>query len=145
MRVGHSRCPGPTISHHLKVLREAGIITGDRRGTWVYNRPVPASLQQLAALPRRRDPDRRLTPRRHKHKRPAARGGTAVQRITRRHPQRREPRTVLPTPPPIGATGRCGRTATRRPDGGASAPPALAEHPNAHQILRVDQIVNDVQ
>ncbi|MFC7482920.1 hypothetical protein ACFQX7_27070 [Luedemannella flava] len=33
-----------------KVLREAGIITGDRRGTWVYNRPVPASLQQLAAL-----------------------------------------------------------------------------------------------
>ncbi|MGH3803984.1 MAG: ArsR/SmtB family transcription factor, partial [Pseudonocardiaceae bacterium] len=27
---------GPTISHHLKVLREAGLITGERRGTWVY-------------------------------------------------------------------------------------------------------------
>lgn len=26
---------GPTISHHLKVLREAGLITGERRGTWV--------------------------------------------------------------------------------------------------------------
>ena len=27
---------GPTISHHLKVLREAGLIEGDRRGTWIY-------------------------------------------------------------------------------------------------------------
>ncbi|GAA1782108.1 metalloregulator ArsR/SmtB family transcription factor [Luedemannella flava] len=41
---------GPTISHHLKVLREAGLIAGDRRGTWVYYRPVPANLRQLAAL-----------------------------------------------------------------------------------------------
>ena len=41
---------GPTISHHLKVLREAGLITGERRGTWVYYRPVPANLQRLAAL-----------------------------------------------------------------------------------------------
>ncbi|HLR95392.1 MAG TPA: metalloregulator ArsR/SmtB family transcription factor [Jiangellaceae bacterium] len=29
---------GPTISHHLKVLREAGIIDGERRGTWIYYR-----------------------------------------------------------------------------------------------------------
>lgn len=27
---------GPTISHHLKVLREAGLIEGERRGTWIY-------------------------------------------------------------------------------------------------------------
>jgi ArsR family transcriptional regulator len=40
----------PTISHHLKVLREAGIITSERRGTWVYYRLVPAALEQIAAL-----------------------------------------------------------------------------------------------
>ncbi len=41
---------GPTISHHLKVLREAGLIDGERRGTWVYYRPVAANLRQLSAL-----------------------------------------------------------------------------------------------
>jgi|SRR4051794_36038288 len=41
---------GPTISHHLKVLREAGLVAADRRGTWVYYRPVPANLRQLAGL-----------------------------------------------------------------------------------------------
>jgi len=41
---------GPTISHHLKVLREAGLIEGERRRTWVYYRPVAANLRQLAAL-----------------------------------------------------------------------------------------------
>jgi DNA-binding transcriptional ArsR family regulator len=39
----------PTISHHLKVLRGAGLIKGERRGTWVYYRPQPANLPQLAA------------------------------------------------------------------------------------------------
>lgn len=28
----------PTVSHHLRILREAGLITGERRGTWVYYR-----------------------------------------------------------------------------------------------------------
>jgi len=41
---------GPTISHHLKVLREAGLIDGQRRGTWVYYRVVPAALAALAHL-----------------------------------------------------------------------------------------------
>lgn len=41
---------GPTISHHLKVLREAGLIDGDRRGTWVYYRIVPAALGALSRL-----------------------------------------------------------------------------------------------
>jgi ArsR family transcriptional regulator len=35
---------GPTISHHLKVLRESGLIEGDRRGTWIYYRAVPGAL-----------------------------------------------------------------------------------------------------
>jgi ArsR family transcriptional regulator len=40
----------PTISHHLKVLREAGIIDSERRGTWVYYRLVPATLERMGAL-----------------------------------------------------------------------------------------------
>ena len=40
----------PTISHHLKVLREAGIIDSERRGTWVYYWLVPAVLERMAAL-----------------------------------------------------------------------------------------------
>jgi ArsR family transcriptional regulator, arsenate/arsenite/antimonite-responsive transcriptional repressor len=40
----------PTISHHLKVLREAGIVGGERRGTWVYYWLVPAALERMAAL-----------------------------------------------------------------------------------------------
>ncbi|HEY0813491.1 MAG TPA: metalloregulator ArsR/SmtB family transcription factor [Pseudonocardia sp.] len=35
---------GPTISHHLKVLREAGLISGERRGTWIYYRVRPDAL-----------------------------------------------------------------------------------------------------
>lgn len=40
----------PTISHHLKVLRTAGILDCERRGTWVYYRVVPSALQQLSAV-----------------------------------------------------------------------------------------------
>lgn len=41
---------GPTISHHLKVLREAGLIDCERRGTWVYYWLMPANLAALATL-----------------------------------------------------------------------------------------------
>ena len=41
---------GPTISHHLKTLREAGLVDAERRGTWVYSRPRPALLSSLATL-----------------------------------------------------------------------------------------------
>ncbi len=41
---------GPTISHHLKVLREAGLIDGERRGTWIYYRVRPELLAQLSAV-----------------------------------------------------------------------------------------------
>ncbi|HEY3546098.1 MAG TPA: metalloregulator ArsR/SmtB family transcription factor [Propionicimonas sp.] len=39
----------PTVSHHLKVLREAGLVTGQRRGTWVHYSLVPGALAELAA------------------------------------------------------------------------------------------------
>ena len=37
----------PTISHHLKVLRDAGIVEATRRGTWAYYRLVQEAVQQL--------------------------------------------------------------------------------------------------
>ncbi|GAB3218296.1 ArsR/SmtB family transcription factor [Mycolicibacterium hippocampi] len=40
----------PTISHHLKVLRSAGILDSERRGSWVYYRIVPSALQRLSAV-----------------------------------------------------------------------------------------------
>ncbi|MFF0818354.1 ArsR/SmtB family transcription factor [Rhodococcus sp. NPDC003318] len=40
----------PTISHHLKVLREAGLLDCERRGTWVYYWVIPSALQQLSAV-----------------------------------------------------------------------------------------------
>jgi ArsR family transcriptional regulator len=41
---------GATISHHLRVLREAGMIDGERRGPWVYYRIKQAALDQLGGL-----------------------------------------------------------------------------------------------
>ncbi|WP_440106710.1 ArsR/SmtB family transcription factor [Streptosporangium sp. H16] len=40
----------PTISHHLKVLRMAGLIDSRHRGTWVYYSIVPAAVARLGAL-----------------------------------------------------------------------------------------------
>ncbi|MBQ0891507.1 helix-turn-helix transcriptional regulator [Micromonospora sp. U56] len=41
---------GPTISHHLKVLREAGLVDSERRGTWVWYRVKAEAFRQLGLL-----------------------------------------------------------------------------------------------
>jgi ArsR family transcriptional regulator, arsenate/arsenite/antimonite-responsive transcriptional repressor len=38
----------PTISHHLRVLREAGLVESTRRGTWAYYRLIPTAVAELA-------------------------------------------------------------------------------------------------
>jgi ArsR family transcriptional regulator, arsenate/arsenite/antimonite-responsive transcriptional repressor len=38
----------PTVSHHLRVLREAGLVEATRRGTWAYYRLVPEAVVELA-------------------------------------------------------------------------------------------------
>jgi ArsR family transcriptional regulator, arsenate/arsenite/antimonite-responsive transcriptional repressor len=40
----------PTVSHHLRILREAGVIEAERRGTWIYYRIVPSAADRLRAL-----------------------------------------------------------------------------------------------
>ncbi|MGM0344787.1 ArsR/SmtB family transcription factor [Streptomyces sp. Adlamb9] len=40
----------PTVSHHLKLLRQAGLIDCERRGTWVYYWLVPEMTDRLAAI-----------------------------------------------------------------------------------------------
>jgi ArsR family transcriptional regulator len=44
----------PTVSHHLKVLTDAGLLARERRGTWMFYRLVPErieGLRQALALP----------------------------------------------------------------------------------------------
>ena len=38
----------PTVSHHLKVLRDAGLVESEKRGRWVYYQPVPERLNILS-------------------------------------------------------------------------------------------------
>ncbi len=40
----------PTVSHHLKVLRQAGLVDRDQRGSWAYFRVVPERLAELRSL-----------------------------------------------------------------------------------------------
>ncbi|MEO7117379.1 MAG: metalloregulator ArsR/SmtB family transcription factor [Candidatus Limnocylindrales bacterium] len=57
----------PTVSHHLKVLREAGVIESERRGTWVFYRITPdaaAHLERLAGLLRAAPQSTAIVPRR---------------------------------------------------------------------------------
>ncbi len=40
----------PTVSHHLKILVDAGFLTRSKRATWAYYRLVPGSLDRVAGL-----------------------------------------------------------------------------------------------
>jgi ArsR family transcriptional regulator len=40
----------PTVSHHLKILVDAGIFTRDKRGVWAYYAVVPSALDALSAV-----------------------------------------------------------------------------------------------
>lgn len=40
----------PTVSHHLRILREAGVVTAERRGSWVYYALDPSALKRLKEL-----------------------------------------------------------------------------------------------
>jgi len=40
----------PTVSHHLKILVDAGIFTRDKRGVWAYYALVPATLEALSSV-----------------------------------------------------------------------------------------------
>ena len=40
----------PTISHHLRILREAGLVDSERRGTFAYYWLVPEAIERLQAV-----------------------------------------------------------------------------------------------
>jgi len=47
----------PTVSHHLRILTESGLLEREKRGVWAYYRLVPSAIQQIAELltpPRKR-------------------------------------------------------------------------------------------
>lgn len=66
----------PTISHHLKLLRQAGLIDCERRGTWVYYWLLPETTDRLAGLLTR--PGARQTPETHATTATGATGGASA-------------------------------------------------------------------
>ncbi len=44
------RLSQPTVSHHLRILADAGLVAGERRGKWVYYALVPGALEALAGV-----------------------------------------------------------------------------------------------
>jgi ArsR family transcriptional regulator len=40
----------PSVSYHLKILREAGLISSERRGTWVYYRVNPPVMARMSSV-----------------------------------------------------------------------------------------------
>jgi ArsR family transcriptional regulator, arsenate/arsenite/antimonite-responsive transcriptional repressor len=47
---GEFEVTAPSISYHLKILREAGLISSERRGTWVYYRVEPEAMARMSAV-----------------------------------------------------------------------------------------------
>lgn len=64
--------PANLLSYHLKVLREAGLIVGTRRGRWIDYQLTDDAMGRLHAVPRTRQPGVRL------RRRPRAGAGPAV-------------------------------------------------------------------
>ncbi len=54
----------PTVSHHLKILNDAGLLEREKRGTWVYYRVVPDQIEAVRAALVTTAPRRRRTTRR---------------------------------------------------------------------------------
>lgn len=48
--LGEFDVTAPSVSYHLKILREAGLISSERRGTWVYYRVNPAVMARMSAV-----------------------------------------------------------------------------------------------
>ncbi len=48
--LGHPGISQPTLSHHLRVLRESGWVTGERRGTWVWYAIRPQAAARFREL-----------------------------------------------------------------------------------------------
>jgi ArsR family transcriptional regulator len=48
--LGEFDVTAPSVSYHLKILREAGLISSERRGTWVYYRALPGAMARMSAV-----------------------------------------------------------------------------------------------
>jgi ArsR family transcriptional regulator len=48
--LGEFDVTAPSVSYHLKILREAGLISSERRGTWVYYRVNPGVMARMSAV-----------------------------------------------------------------------------------------------
>lgn len=48
--LGEFDVTAPSVSYHLKILREAGLITSERRGTWIYYRANPAVMARMSSV-----------------------------------------------------------------------------------------------
>ena len=130
----------PTVSHHLKKLRDAGIVGSERQGLWAYYYVNPEALEELStwlsnrarsarpsasATPRpRRSPRREL--------RRAAAAAAAAARLTSPRP-RRNSRTSAPssTRGRAGRAARCGELASL----GCGNPTAVAELHEGETVL----------
>ena len=48
--LGEFDVTAPSVSYHLKILREAGLISAERRGTWIYYRVSPGVMARMSAV-----------------------------------------------------------------------------------------------